>query len=923
MAASKQISVPRELSSQELTDNEKKILARRYEILLKQYKSKIVQLADNPINIVNALNNQQVLSNKDIHPVRTYIRNFPLRKHQNEALFQILSWTSYEDLNRIKEALHESQNIRLENIFDIIGNRLQASVDKHITVKAILPIQSFIFGDGEQDPSSRRLLVLEEINAVRRSEFETLTCLHRAAIEGDYKAVKDILKDPKYKEMQNWFTPDTNKSPIHYAALGENSKDSLTFTKTLIEVATSKGIIARPLGESDEDVVDGAPSLPFQWTLEGLINHEDSLGHTALHMATEQESVQFVEYLCDQGANILKRNVGITPLELMYDKTPDAVVHLLNGALSADSNSSKDGNLNVKMDFRAIIGSASDDPDKSNDTSNYNEMELLANMVFRNYKESLKTILPHVVVKAFLDLKWKKFRAALFFYTTFYVLMHLWFTCFVIQVFIVRYPFRPAPANETATGNGGQDEEKLTFFGYIRGNWKAVPPHVLIDDNNPLPPMLYEQGIALIGVGAFLFLIEVIECLLILKVTTYTRKTNLYYRHIVLSSLLIVVAVYNENMEAIIIGLFILLLHIYDEINSQNKRVRCRKMSCELASTETFILLIVTVTLYLMVIFRSFMYYDVIVTGAVATFNFFVFVITFFGGNYEVGTTNKTRGCATNLFNWFVSFVHSVKYFFVRVSAYLASVENILQLVFIALMISVSTVVCQNEISSWYYLCAAFSVVLAWTLILMQIGNIYGIGVYVQIFKTVLRRFSYVMSTYSVMLIAFSISFSIIFPEEKLFTTLPASFFRVVSMMVGELNFDDIFNKEEESLRAFPYATQWIHTGFIVSVTVVLVNLLIGLTVSDIEKIFEISDVIHRSIQIERLYIMERLYLDVPIFRWLNRGNIYVVPQEKDREKGQGLEISVGIKELPKALHKEIRLLAENREDYTQTYLQK
>ncbi|CAG7816376.1 unnamed protein product, partial [Allacma fusca] len=897
MATSIQIPISRQLSLEELTENEKKRLATTYESLLKQYKRKIVQLAHNPLKIVDALNNQRVLADKDIHQVRTHIRNFPLRKHQNEALFQILSWTTYEDLNRIKEALHESQNIRLENIFDIIGDRLQASVEKFIKVKQPPPIKSFINADGEQDSSGRKLLVLEEINEIRRSESEKLACLHRAAFEGDYKAVTDILKDPKYKERQNWFTPDTNKSPIHYAALGENSKDSLTFTKALIEAATTKEIIARPLRESDEEVVDGATSLPFQWTTEGLINHEDCLGITALHLAAEKESVQFVEYLCDKGANILKkRNVGTTPLELMYDKTPDAVVHLLNGALSADSNSSKDGNLNVKMDFRAIIGCAWDDPDKKNDASNYNEMKLLANMVFRNYKRSLKTILPHVVVKAFLDLKWKKFRAALFFYTTFYVLMHLWYTCFIIQVFIVRYPYRPAekPLNRTLTSNESQDEDKLTFFGYIRGNWKAVPPNVLIDDNNPLPPMLYEQGIALMGVGAFMFLIEAIECFIILKLATYTRKTNqcIRYRHIALSAILIGVAVYNENMEANIIGLFIMLLHIYDEINSQNKRVRCRKMSCELASTETFFLLIVTVTLYLMVIFRSFVYYDVIVTGAVATFNFSVFIITFFGGNYEGDTPNKTPGCATSLFNWFVSLVHSVKYFFVRVSAYLASIENVLQLVFIALMISVSTVVCQNEISSWYYTSAAFSVVLAWTLILMQIGNIYGVGLYVQIFKTVLRRFSYVMSTYSIMLIAFSISFSIIFPEaeEKLFTTLPASFFRVVSMMVGELNFDDIFNKdgEEQSLRAFPYAKQWIHTGFIVTMTIVLINLLIGLTVSDIEKIVAISDVIHRSIQIERLYIMESIYLDVPIFRCLDRGKIYVVPQEEGREKGQG-----------------------------------
>lgn len=55
-------------------------------------------------------------------------------------------------------------------------------------------------------------------------------------------------------------------------------------------------------------------------------------------------------------------------------------------------------------------------------------------------------------------------------------------------------------------------------------------------------------------------------------------------------------------------------------------------------------------------------------------------------------------------------------------------------------------------------------------------------------------------------------------------------------MMSGEVNYDEVFHSDEASSEIpFPTSTKLLYAAFVSVVTIVLFNLLIGLTVSDIQ----------------------------------------------------------------------------------------
>ncbi|ODM93045.1 Transient receptor potential channel pyrexia [Orchesella cincta] len=220
------------------------------------------------------------------------------------------------------------------------------------------------------------------------------------------------------------------------------------------------------------------------------------------------------------------------------------------------------------------------------------------------------------------------------------------------------------------------------------------------------------------------------------------------------------------------------------------------------------------------------------------------------------------------------------------------------------------------EIYAWQYQASAFGIFLAWSLILSQIGKIPRFQIYIEILVKVLKSFVMFMITFASLLIAFMVSFQILMPEQTEFSNFPWSFVKVLTMMTGELNYDDVFYGEDsDSQIPFPTATKLLFAAFVAIVTIILFNLLIGLTVSDIQGLQSVAQLSSLSSQLEQIYLMEKFVLSKKFQRWLSRFGknhwlryFLVTQQHSNAETNMGIDIH--ITRIPRDLQHKVRDIA-------------
>ncbi|ODM92217.1 Transient receptor potential channel pyrexia [Orchesella cincta] len=260
-----------------------------------------------------------------------------------------------------------------------------------------------------------------------------------------------------------------------------------------------------------------------------------------------------------------------------------------------------------------------------------------------------------------------------------------------------------------------------------------------------------------------------------------------------------------------------------------------------------------------------------------------------------------------------------------NVTQYFLKLENIGQWILAGIVFLTSVPVFQVDnsyevqIYDWQYQASSFGILLACFLILNQIGKIPSFGRYVLILATVIRSFSMFMVTFASILIAFMLSFHILMPEKDEFSDFPWNFVKILVMMTGEINHDDVFHSKLGNLQLpFPISTKLLFAIFVALVTIVLFNLLIGLTVSDIQGLQTGARLSSLSVQVEEMHLMEAFLLSDRVQRLLKalgkHGLLqYFLVNGLDFENGKmKMDVDVRIDEIPKHLHDDIRRLSKN-----------
>lgn len=169
---------------------------------------------------------------------------------------------------------------------------------------------------------------------------------------------------------------------------------------------------------------------------------------------------------------------------------------------------------------------------------------------------------------------------------------------------------------------------------------------------------------------------------------------------------------------------------------------------------------------------------------------------------------------------------------------------------------------------------SVFGIFFNWIELMVLMGRFPMFGIYVQMFTTGAVNFSKFLLAYFCLLVAFAFTFRMTFSEYKAFRDITASFVKTVVMMTGELEFEDIFFPENH-IRSksvflanenvpYPGTAHLFFLLFTLVVTTVLTNLLVGLSVSDIQGL-------QRSAGLDRLVRQAELvaYMESMLFSTL------------------------------------------------------
>lgn len=156
----------------------------------------------------------------------------------------------------------------------------------------------------------------------------------------------------------------------------------------------------------------------------------------------------------------------------------------------------------------------------------------------------------------------------------------------------------------------------------------------------------------------------------------------------------------------------------------------------------------------------------------------------------------------------------------------------------------------------WQWHLGVVSVFLSWALLVIYIRKLPFLGIYVVMFTNVLSTFCQFFMVFFLFIVAFALTFFALLQNQAPFDTPYKAIMKTTVMMVGEIEYDSIFT---ENVLPYETSSYILMAMFIVLMTIITSNLLVGLAVDDIKVVLEQAELKRLGMQVKLVLTVETM----------------------------------------------------------------
>ena len=127
----------------------------------------------------------------------------------------------------------------------------------------------------------------------------------------------------------------------------------------------------------------------------------------------------------------------------------------------------------------------------------------------------------------------------------------------------------------------------------------------------------------------------------------------------------------------------------------------------------------------------------------------------------------------------------------------------------------------------------AINCTLAWLNLLGDVRQLPFLGIYVIMFTDILQTFLRFAVIFLIFIFAFGLGFHLLLVNQTPFNDIGHAILKTSVMMIGEFEYEGIFHGNET--QEFPEVTIVFFVAFLILMSIIVVNLMIGLAVDDIK----------------------------------------------------------------------------------------